>query len=389
MNDKKKVLCIASMASNLDNFNRNNVRLLRKLGYEVTLASNFNTKEDTNSQQKIKSFVKEMQAEGIVIKQIDFSRHIGSIRRQLNSFKQVKELLSNRFDLIHCHTPICAAITRICAKKYRRSGTKVIYTAHGFHFYDGAPAKNWIVYYPIEKWLSKYTDALITINKEDYRRALGCLRAKKVVYIPGIGVDTGKYGKETCGKDIRKDIGIKDTDIVFLSVGELNDNKNHETVIKALGKLKKDTSLLKNIFYVIAGMGEKEVYLKKLIKEYDLLNEVKLIGYCSDMVDLYKAADVFVFPSYREGLSLSLMEAMASGLPVICSKIRGNVDLINQGKGGVFFNPYSVDDLVSAIKYLLKSDRKTMGKYNKNRIRKYDISQIDCYMKRIYESIDN
>ena len=163
---KKKALCLASMASNLDNFNRNNVKVLQSLGYEVTLASNFHSDEDSNSSEKIAAFVKEMRKANVRIVQINFSRKISNITGQLHSYYQVKKLLSQGFDLIHCHSPICAAITRICARKYQKAGkTRVVYTAHGFHFYDGAPKKNWIVYYPIEKFLSRYTDVLITINK--------------------------------------------------------------------------------------------------------------------------------------------------------------------------------------------------------------------------------
>ena len=166
--NKKKALCLASMASNLDNFNRNNVKLLQELDYDVTLAANFRTSEDSSSQKKINSFRKEMKEDGVHTVQIDFSRKVANVKKQIKSIGQVRRLLAQGYDLIHCHTPICAAITRLCARRYQKKGvTKVIYTAHGFHFFKGAPIKNWIFFFPVEKWLSRYTDVLININKED------------------------------------------------------------------------------------------------------------------------------------------------------------------------------------------------------------------------------
>ncbi len=380
----KKAVCLASMASNLDNFNRNNVKILQDLGYDVTLASNFHTPEDINSQEKIDSFVAEMDAEGVHIVQIDFSRHIGNIKDQIKSYKQVKELLAQGFDMIHCHAPICAAITRLCARKCRRScETRVIYTAHGFHFYDGAPAKNWIMFYPVEKWLSKYTDVLITINKEDYRRAKEHFNAKKIVYVPGIGVDTKKFGANNHRDEIRTELGLKDSDIMLLSVGELNENKNHEIVIRALGNLKSSGKLSDNVYYFICGIGDKENDLNSLIRDIGLSDKVKLIGYHSNISDYYDAADVFVFPSFREGLSVSLMEAMASGLPVVCSKIRGNTDLIDE-QGGRLFEPNDDKSVADAIGTMIAADRHTVGQYNREKIKMCDISNVNKLMREEY-----
>lgn len=374
----KKALCLASMASNLDNFNRNNVKILKELGYDVTLASNFHTSEDINSQEKTDSFMNEMEAEGVHIVQIDFSRRIENAGNQIKSYKQVKELLKQGFDLIHCHAPICAAITRMCAKKYRKRGAKVIYTAHGFHFYDGAPLKNWVVFYPIEKWLSRYTDVLITINKEDYRRACEKFKAGKIVYVPGIGVDIEKFGAHCHGGEIREELGIGSDNTLLLSVGELNGNKNHEIVIRALAKLEEKP------YYVIVGKGEKEAYLQSLITQLGLADRVKLAGFRNDVAVFYDAADAFVFPSFREGLSVALMEAMASGLPVVCGRIRGNTDLIDEGIGGFFFDPDDTDSVTYAIQRLLKADMKKYGSHNLERIKGFDVHTVEKCVFEIY-----
>lgn len=382
MTQKKKALCLASMASNLDNFNRNNVKTLQSLGYDVTLASNFHTSEDINSQEKIDSFVKEMEADGVHIAQVDFSRKIGNIGGQIKSYKQVKELVNQGFDLIHCHAPICAAITRSCAKKYQKSGkSKVIYTAHGFHFYEGAPIKNWLLFYPIEKHYSRYTDVLTTINTEDYKRATEKFKAKKTIYVPGIGVDTAMFGASNKGHEIRKELGLSETDTMLLSVGELNENKNHKVVIKALAELKERGELPDNLHYIIAGIGDKEKELKKQVTESGLNAKVGLVGYRSDIADFYDAADAFLFPSFREGLSVSLMEAMASGLPVICSKIRGNTDLIDDGRGGLFFDSGDSGSARETIRELLNTNKEEMGIYNLQKIKGFDIKKVDETMK--------
>ena len=201
------------------------------------------------------------------------------------------------------------------------------YTAHGFHFYNGAPLKNWLIFYPVEKCLSRYTDVLITINNEDYKRATEKFHAKKMFYISGAGVDVEKFAPRQSGRDkIRAELGLEDTDFMLLSVGELNENKNHASVIKAIAG--------KDITYVIVGKGDKEAELKTMADENNV--DLRLTGYRNDVADFYDAADVYILPSIRKGLNVSLMEAMDSGLPVACSPIRCNTDLVDEEDGVMF-----------------------------------------------------
>ena len=366
---KKKVLCIASMASNLDNFNQNNVKLLKELDCDITLAANFSSSEDTNSTEKIISFVEEMKSEGIAVIQIDFLRKISNIKAQWKSYKQVKKLLMSGFDVVHCHSPICAAITRIALFFDGLYGkTKVIYTAHGFHFFSGSPFINWILFYPLEKILSKLTDVLITINTEDYNRAKNHFAAKNIIYIPGIGIDTQKFNDFVPKDNIREELNIPLKDKVLLSVGELNDNKNHRLIIEALSKMKDKP------YYIIVGKGELNDKLKQSICDYKLQDKIKLVGFRSDVASFYKEADFFVFPSHREGLS------------VACSKIRGNVDLIDEGKGGVYFDPNSVNSAIKSIQLLMNNSH-GYGAYNMKKIRLFDITVVNKKMKDIYNYV--
>ncbi len=267
----------------------------------------------------------------------------------------------------------------------RNKDIKVIYTAHGFHFYKGASWLNWLLYYPIEKWLSRYTDILITINKEDYERAKKDFKAGRVEYVPGVGVDVEKYsGAVVDPKAKRKELGLAEDEFVLVSTGELNDNKNHKTIIQAVHKLENSS-----VKYLICGKGPLDEELLYLVKELDLERQVMLLGYRTDIIEINHVADVFVFPSFREGLSVALMEAMACGLPVVCSDIRGNRDLIEDGKGGFLVEPSSVDDFIQAIRKLAQDDslRVSARLYNKSKVEDYDMDIVLKKMKSIYESV--
>jgi glycosyltransferase involved in cell wall biosynthesis len=300
--------------------------------------------------------------------------------------KKLKKLIEiNKYDIIHCHTPIAGALTRLVARKSRKNGTNIIYTAHGFHFYKGAPIKNWLIYYPIEKWLSRYTDVLITINNEDYQRAKKSFKAERVEYIPGVGLDTKKFTNVTIDKSAkRKELGLPEDALVLLSVGELNKNKNHEIVIKALVQLNNS-----KIHYVICGQGPLEQYLIEVANKVGLDNRVKLLGFRSDIAEICKAADIFAFPSSREGLPVSLMEAMAAGLPVVCSNTRGNTDLIEDGKGGYLVEPDDVEGFAKAINRLILNPelRRVMGQHNLEAVKRFDIDNISKDMARIYQTV--
>lgn len=373
----KKALLIASMASMLDNFNRDNIDTLLSFGYELTLASNFHTNQDSNSQEKTERFLRDMKEKGAKCVQIDFSRGIIDIKGQWKSYQQVKKLLKQKFDLIHCHSPICAAITRLCARKYRKTGTRVVYTAHGFHFFKNAPIQNWLIYYPIEKMMSRFTDVLITINKEDFYRAKYKFHAKKTVYIPGVGIDSNRFQNLGISREQkRQELGLSKEDIFILSVGELNKNKNHEVVVRALAGLKGQ-----NIVYMIAGEGNQKEHLKTLAEENGV--SLRLLGFREDICSLLEAADVFAFPSKREGLSVSVMEAMFMKKPVIASKIRGNIDLIKDGENGLLVQPNIVDSWKQSIRKMLSS-LKTYNVGDAKKLALYEKNNIIQIMKQIY-----
>ena len=302
-----------------------------------------------------------------------------------NTFRAVKELKKivkeNGYDIVHCHTPIAAMCTRLACRKARKSGTRVIYTAHGFHFYKGAPKKNWVIYYPVEWTCSFMTDTIININKEDFKRATKRMHAKSVQYVPGVGIETSGFSDikiDRAGK--REELGIPKDCVAVLSVGELNDNKNHEIIIRAIA-----ANPRKDIYYVICGKGGKAEYLENLAKELGMGDRLILAGFRRDVSEIYRCCDLFAFPSFREGLSVSLMEAMCSGLPVMCSGIRGNVDLIEDGIGGFLFNPNSLESVNLALNRFLECVcLEEIVEYNKKKLNEFSMDSVNEQMLEIY-----
>lgn len=382
----KKALVLASVASMIDQFNMPNILLMKELGYEVDVVANF-TESGSITSERTENLKMRLLKLGVNIINVPIPRKIFAIKNILKSYKVIKKLCNeNNYNLLHCHSPIGGAIARLGARRARKSaGTKVIYTAHGFHFYKGAPLKNWLLFYTIEKYCSRFTDVLITINKEDYSLAKSKMKAKRVEYLPGVGVDVAKFSKneqsESARSLKRKEMQISESDVVLLSVGELNKNKNHLTIIKAFSKIKN-----KSVKYLIVGKGLLKEELENLIKECGLQNQVFLLGFRTDVAEIYKACDIFVFPSYREGLSVSIMEAMASELPCVVSKIRGNCDLIDCEKGGYLCEPNNEEEFFKGINELInhKEKRLEFGLYNAQKVKDFSIEPVMKKTKEIY-----
>lgn len=320
---------------------------------------------------------------GCNVYQIDFSRSPLS-SDNIKAYGQLKNIVENgNYDIVHCHTPNASVITRLACRSLRRKkGLKVFYTAHGFHFCKGAPIRNWMIFYPIEKFCSHFTDKLITINKEDYERAKNKLKAKEVHYVPGVGIDLTRFGYlQTDRFSKRREIGVPEDAFMLLSVGELNSNKNHQVIVKALAQLKNP-----KIHYVIAGLGDKKEYLLELAKSLGVAEQLHLVGYRNDISELNCSADVFCFPSMREGLGLAAIEAMACGLPLITSNMHGINDYSIDSVTGYKCDACDILGFSSAIKKLYDDCylRMEMGQKNVQFAKKYDIYQINPLMKEIY-----
>ena len=312
-------------------------------------------------------------------------RSIFGIRDIWIGYKNLCRFIESHPDVevIHCNTPIGGVLGRICGKKY---GKKVIYMAHGFHFYKGAPLLNRTLFKFIEKWMARKTDCLITINQEDYEAAqkFKLNKGGKVFKVNGVGVDLNSFdGIPVNVKEKRESLGLPEDAVVGIVVGDLNENKNVKTIIRALPLVDG------NIHIIICGFGPLEVALKKLAKDLDVDGRCHFLGFRTDVKELYLASDMFIFASQREGLPRSTMEAMLAGLPCVVSRIRGNIDLIDEYKGGSLFPPKDYQSLAKELTALTddSSLRAKYGVYNKERIKDYDIEEVKKQMLDIYKEV--
>lgn len=370
-----RALVVTTIIDTIEAFLLPHIDILLDSGYDVDIATNINIPKPDDIKNRCDN-----------IYDIEFNRSPLSTDN-VKAYKKIKNILSTKnYDIVYVHTPIASAITRLaCVNIKNAKNIKIIYFAHGFHFFKGAPIKNWIVFYPIEKYLSKFTDILITINKEDYERANKRFKAKKTILLNGVGIDLNKIQEIIVDKEEkRKELGLTKEDIVLLSVGELNSNKNHIEVLKAINMIDDK----ENIKYIICGRGDKERYLNNYIHENDLDNNIELLGFRNDIIEICKISDIFVFPSKREGLPVSVMEAMASGLPVICSNIRGNIDLIDDYGGKVVKKNnmnYYYEEILNLIKN--PSARNRQSAYNLDKIKKFDKNEVLQELKLVINDI--
>jgi len=316
---------------------------------------------------------------------IDFARSPFS-KQTLVAYRQLRKLFSQEsFDIVHTHTPVGGVLTRLAARDVRRSGTKIIYTAHGFHFYDGAPFANWALWYPVECFMSRFTDVLVTINDEDYKRARKFAHCH-VEYVPGVGIDLKKFActNDRAGK--RDELELLADDFVLLSVGDLIPRKNQAVIVKALAQLPDNVKLL------ICGEGAERENLESLIANLGLGSRARLLGFRRDISEIMDACDALVFPSVHEGLPVSVMEAMASGLPVIATKIRGIVpDLIEDGIDGLILESGKPSCIEGAARALLDSETLSdeVSVRSKAKAKKFSTDEVLPLVTKLYSEVLN
>lgn len=358
----------------MNNFAISAILAANRLGIDFTIANNMNGADLEHFNEVCKQY-------GIKMVHIDFDRNPLGIKNLLAT-KQLLELMEKeQYDIVHCNTPTGGVVGRVCARIKRIP--YVIYQPHGFHFWKGAPLKNRMLYYPVEKFLAKWTNSLITINKEDFEVAKKFSYRKPggACYVPGVGIDIGKIKlqKQNANRSAkRSDLGIPDDAFVMISVGELNSNKNHAYAIDAFLK-----AAIPNSYYIICGEGKAKEHLENIIAENKAADRIKLLGYRSDVVEILNIANLYIFPSKREGLSVALMEAMAMELPCAASKIRGNVDLLPDSK--LIFSTQNEEELVDAMKAATDPDivRDEVAKNSRN-LNNFTMEKSVDAMEKIY-----
>lgn len=315
MAKKKKVLFVATVDSHILAFHLPYLELFKQKGWETHVA--------TNGKEKI-PFCDHKHT--ICMERSPFRLN------NLKAIKQMKKLLEKEhFDIIHCHTPMGSVVTRLAAKKARKNGTRVIYTAHGFHFYTGAPLINWLLFYPVEWYLAKYTDTLITINHEDYNRAKKKFskRCHDIQYVPGVGIDPKKFDFKMTQKEkheLRASLGLKDDDFVMIFPARLDKNKNQGFLIKCMPKLIKENP---KIYLLLPGQDELNGKYQNLAKKLGVENNVHFLGKRDDVPRLLKISNIVVSSSKREGLPCFILESILTHRAIVGLKCRGISDIID------------------------------------------------------------
>lgn len=374
-----KILYTATVLSHICQFHLPHMQHLQERGWEVHVAAHDNLAVKNGLQLKYcDKFI-----------ETPFSRSPKS-PDNLKAYQQLKKLLAEEhYDVILCNTPMGGIVTRLAAKKTRKQGTKVIYMAHGFHFYKGSSKKAWLVFYPIEKYMAKKCDLMITINKEDYALAQEKFSKRtKVAHIHGVGVDEKRYHPVTSEKQLamRKAEGLSKDDFVILCTGELNENKNQKTLISAAAQLK---DKIPNLKVLLAGNGPKEQELREQIRAEGLEDVVKLLGYRTDLEKVVPAVDLVVSCSKREGMPLNIIEAMLCKKPVVASHNRGHDELVQEGATGVLLAPTDVAGFASAIASLARdaAQCREMGEAAFARIQPYAIAATRDELYRVLRGV--
>lgn len=371
-NNKGKVLFLATVYTHIAYFHIPFIQLLQNKGYEVHAAAS----PDEGGKEDV-------EATGARCWDIPFSRSPYSLKNW-RALKELGHLFEAcRFDLIHAHTPVAAFLGRYMARAKNQG--PVLYTAHGFHFYRGAPLKNWLLYYPLERLASRWTDGLIVINREDFEsaRRLGFEPGRNLFYVHGVGVDLSYYTSlSSTGEYVRVELGLSHSDIIVTCVAEMNPNKNHMLLLSAWEKLAAECS---NCHLLMVGKGELMPVLQKKVRK-EKIPRVYFLGYRRDVPQILLESDIVTLTSKREGLPKSIMEAMAAGKPVVATNVRGSRDLVEHGKTGFLVELGDTEGLFLALKSLIENEelRKTMGKAGREKIKDYSLDRVLNEMEAIY-----
>ncbi len=307
----------------------------------------------------------------------------------IRSYHRIKKLIRNGdYDMVHTHTPIASVLVRFACRKQRKSGLQVVYTAHGFHFYQGAPLFHRWAYYPIEKWCSRWTDALITVNREDYDRARQYMDAGATYLVPGVGVDLSRFAHVSLDCAAKKrELGIPENAEVLIYVAELNKNKNQSSLLDMMAEVAK-TQI--HAVLLLVGEGPMLNALKKKAERLHLGERVIFAGFRQDVPELLRISDVCVPSSVREGLPVNVIEAMASLVPVVAYDNRGHRTLIQDGRTGYIVPSGDHRAMAARVLELLKdpSLRCSLAAAAAQHAANYSVEKAVAAMEKIYDTVE-
>ncbi|MFD0682118.1 MULTISPECIES: glycosyltransferase family 4 protein [unclassified Paenibacillus] len=311
-------------------------------------------------------------------------------KENIKAYSELKAIMDkNEYEIIHCHTPMGGALARLAARQARKQGTKVIYTAHGFHFCKGAPLINWALYYPIEKLLAHYTDCLITINDEDYKLCIQHgFKARRIEKVHGVGIDPMRFRPVTDDykAELKQKNGYKTEDFLMFYAAEFNANKNQQLLIRALALIKQEVPYAR---LLLAGKGPLFNESYELANKLGVADRVDFLGYRTDIDGILPMCDIAVASSLREGLPVNIMEAMSCGLPVVATDNRGHRELIHNDENGWIMSPNDLAGMSDKIRALAGNEdlRMKLGSSGRSRIESmYSINKVMVEKSDIYTS---
>jgi glycosyltransferase EpsD len=371
-----KILYVTTISNTINAFLIPHIKLLIDKGHIVDIACNIH--------QEVDSSLLKM---GCKVFNVDFQRTPLS-RGNWKSLKKIKKIvLQNNYKIVHTHTPVASFITRLACSRIPH--VKLLYTAHGFHFYKGAPMKNWLIYYTIEKLASKWTDIIITLNNEDYSNSQRLKKKNAHTFIVnGVGVSLSKFLPQTqlLKRQYREKYNFEKNDFILIYVAELNYNKHQDLLIETVNCLKNKISNLK---LLLVGTGDLLEQYKQQVNKLGLEDFVYFLGFRKDVNNLMMISDVAVSASRREGLPVNIMEAMATGLPLVVSDCRGNKDLVNHKQNGLIVVEDTPEAFASHIYEIYNSKRlrETFSKKNIELINQYNQESVLKSIEVIYKKI--
>lgn len=309
--------------------------------------------------------------------------------RMMNAvaYKKLKSIIKRqRYDVIHCHTPMGGVLARLAARKMRKRGTKVLYTAHGFHFYKGAPLFSWLLYYPVERMLARYTDCLIAINHEDYELAVRQkFKSRRIERVHGVGVDTTRFKPiSQVNKDkLRRELGFSTDEFLLFYAAEFNKNKNQQLLIRALSLIRQVSP---SVRLLLAGDGPLLEQCRLLAGQLGVQPFITFLGYRDDVAQLLPMCDAAVSSSFREGLPVNIIESMACGLPVIATQNRGHAELIKDHVNGYLIPCADIYMLADRINRLRHNESlcRSIGENNVIRAQDYSLNTVLAQLSEIY-----
>lgn len=374
-----KILFVATVRSHIGQFHMPFIKRLKSFGCTVDAAY----KDNSADKQGLDTSAID------TVYEVPFSRSPYSLDN-IKAYKALKKIIAeNDYDAVHCHTPMGAVVTRLAARKAGKKGLKVIYTAHGFHFYKGASRFNWLFFYPVEKLLAKYTDCLITINQEDYNLALDKgFKAGKILYVPGVGVDLSEFSPKTQQQKnaLRQEYGYDENSFIMIYPADFCERKNQMMLLKALQIVVKKYS---NVKLLLPGLQTYMAECEQYCRDNALTDNVEFLGYRRDIYKLDALSDISVSSSRQEGLPINLIEAMALGNPIVATDVRGNNDLVKDGVNGYLIELNNCELMAEKIIELIENPGivSRFGEESLKRVNQYGIDAVLDNMVDIYKSM--